>query len=196
MIKLCGLLLLTVILLGAGSQLLSSIVSVILSLRAGNPLPFIVAIVIPVVVITYAGRIDDERHLKPIMTIAGYATGAYMIATLFLALLPMGLSVSILGAAVMGGISAFLYDPSHLEQLGAFSPRGVIQTQLFNDAESGPSPAFISGISVQWTLLLVKQEEREKVLDMLQERPLLPVSFSVFLDCDVLVIHSRDASEV
>jgi hypothetical protein len=193
---LTGLLLLAVILLGAGSKILSSIVFVVLSLRGGNPIPFAAAILVPLGVITCAGRISDDRNVKSMATLVGYATGAYMLATVFLTILPMGLSISLFATAVMGAISALLYDPSQINRHNAHISQALVQRRLGSQHAQANRPALISGVASEWTTLVIEQTKRKGILEMLQERPLLKVSYTVFEDCDILIVHTVDMAEL
>ncbi len=194
MIKLIGYAVAGAIALVAGTELLASVVSIVLAFRLGNFSPLLVVIVLTVVLLLIVNRVSEDSPTRLILNILGYASISYLAVVAFVIVLPYGLLFAGIAAGTTVGICSFIKDPGSLntqftqfisQMQNAGSLNGIRQRVIpVGDGESFK-------LNSAHNILLLGKDTREKVIQMMRDRPLLPVSLTCYVDCDVLFISAK-----
>jgi hypothetical protein len=135
-----------------------------------------------VLVLIHLSRGEAETVPEMILNILSWAASAYMAVVIFFVALPLGLvpSLLVMGLSVFG-VKIAKNDEGFSQKLGKLVDKTVI---------AGSSIASVGQpVSLDFAALLVPREEKQRVLQLLRERPLLPVSLTRFEDANVLFIR-------
>jgi len=106
--KLIGYAIAGAIALVAGTELLVSVVSVVLAFRMGNITPLLGVIILTVGLLLVVKRVSEESPTRLIMNILAYAASGYLAVVTFVIVLPYGLIFSGIAAGVTAGICSFI----------------------------------------------------------------------------------------
>ncbi|MHA1963181.1 MAG: hypothetical protein ACXACG_00540 [Candidatus Thorarchaeota archaeon] len=192
-IKLIGLIFAGAIALAGGAELLASVVGVVLAFRAGNPFPLLLVGIVTIILLRVVKKQTEETPVKMILNIVAYAATGYLVVVAFVVALPYGLMASIVTAIATSVVISFIGDPSSiLSQVQNYVPstlggsinglpKRVVQT------EDG------SSFTVNFTnsVIVINPDHRDKVVDLMRDRSLLPTSLTHFEDLDVLFISNE-----
>ena len=177
------------------SQLISAVAGVVWSLRFGNPMPFILVIVITVVVLRLTKRQEDDTITERLLNILSLVSVGFLMMVVFVASMGLGVYFAIFaGAMAVIGCKA-VYDTDSLR--GSFSAlvNGDVSLgfsrsfQRFPDANESVLMGELEQIHPE--VIIIEKEYREKILSLLKERPRLPWSLSFLESVDALVITTR-----
>ncbi len=193
-IKLIGYAVAGAIALVAGAELLTSVVSIVLAFRLENITPLLVVIVLTVVVLLIVNRVSEDSPTRLILNILGYAAISYLAVVASVIVLPYGLIFAGIAAGATAGICSFIKDPSSLSpQIKQFISQ--IQTAGSLNGINNRVVAVGAGetfkLNACETILLLEKGAREKIIQTMRDRPLLPVSLTCYVDCDVLFISAK-----
>ncbi|MFW9806710.1 MAG: hypothetical protein ACFFFK_08285, partial [Candidatus Thorarchaeota archaeon] len=193
-IKLIGLVFAGAIALAGGAELLASVVGVVLAFRASNPFPLILVITVTMVLLRIVKSQKEETPVKMILNIVAYAATGYLIVVGFVIALPYGLMASIATAIATSIVVSVIGDPASIStQIKNYIPftlgnsfqgvsRKVVQT-------SDGSSFLVNSSS---TIIIIKPQDRHKVVELMRDRSLLPISLTHFEDIDVLFISKME----
>ncbi|RDE14269.1 MAG: hypothetical protein C4K47_04845 [Candidatus Thorarchaeota archaeon] len=190
--------LVVMVVLTVGTEILASIISVVVSARHGDLLPLILTFVGTLVLCLLVRRVKSHSPTRPILTMLAYGTIAYVAAVSFAYVLPWGLLASfITSVATILSFSAAAFPPSVWNYRGRSQLRSLA---LYTDNPSGQiTPTAIATLSSalmqQARVIVLQQEDRHKVIQLMKERPLLPVSITRLADCYAVIVTSSDADE-
>lgn len=198
LIKIIGLIIAGAIALAAGAELLASVVSVVLTFRAGNPFPLTSVVIITVVLIRLVQRQAEETPVRMILNIAAYAATGYVAVVAFVIGLPYGLVAAVVASVIAVIVCSLMGDPSSLfKQLQVGIP-GISLGMRFGLSKRmvpvGNGHSF--ALNTIHNVMLVNKSEREKIVQLMRDRPLLPVSLTSYEDSDVLFVTTDDDSMV
>lgn len=197
LIKIIGLIIAGAIALAAGAELLASVVSVVLSFRGGNPFPLTTVVIITVVLIRLLQRQIEETPVKMILNIAAYAAIGYVAVVAFVIGLPYGLIAAVVASVVAVIVCSIIGDPSSLFQQIGFA--GVSLGVRFDGLSKRMVPVGDGNsfaLNAVHKVMLVDKSEGQKIVQLMRDRPLLPISLTHYEDCDVLFITTGDDSMV
>ena len=189
-IKLIGFVFAGAIALAGGAELLASVVTVVLAFRAGNPFPLILVGLVTVVLLRILKRQEGDTPVKMILNIVAYAATGYLVVVAFVIALPYGLAASIATAIATSVVMSLIGDPTPLiTHVQDFVPSsvGVSMNGLSRRVvhrEDGTSFTVNSSNSI----IIINSEHRNKVIELMRDRTLLPISLTHFEDIDVLFI--------
>ncbi len=177
-----------------GAELLASVVIIVLAFRLGNISPLFVVIVLTVVLLLIVNRVSEDSPTRLILNILGYAAISYLAVVAFVIVLPYGLIFAGIAAGTTAGICSYIKDPGSLntqftqyisQMQTAGSLNGINQRAVtVGDGESFK-------LTSSHNILLFEKDTREKIIQMMRDRPLLPVSLTCYVDCDVLFISAK-----
>ncbi len=183
------------IVLATGAELLASVVSVVLAFRFGNFVPLLAVAVLTIVIQIVTNHAShDSRGFIVIKTLA-YAITGYLALTVFLIAFPYGLIISILtSGAVCVLSSAFRKQKlgiywTKVKQSLSHSQNGL-HGLANRQVPVGDGTSF--KLNSFHTIVILEEGVREKIVQLLRERPLLPVSFTHYEDCDVIFIADEN----
>ena len=185
--KIIGLIVGGAIALAAGAQLLASVVSVVLSFRFGNIVPLVLVLAVTITVLLIANRIPEESSARVIIKILAYGATGYLAVVAFVIALPYGFLVSIVAAGAVGVLSSMLGEQKILWN-------NVKQSLQSQNRYNGYSRSVPVGDGKSFRLnsfhniVILDEGMREKLIQLMKERPLLPISLTHYEDCDVLFI--------
>ncbi|TFG98766.1 hypothetical protein E4H12_05115 [Candidatus Thorarchaeota archaeon] len=189
--KLIGFAIAGAIALVAGAELLTSVVSVVLSFRQGDISPLAAVVIITVGLLLIVNRVSEESPMRLILNILAYAVSGYLAVVSFVIVLPYGLIFSGIAAGVTAGICSLIRDPevitsrlqefkSQIQSVGSL--KGVSKRII----PVGDGDSF--ALNTFHNILILKEGSRERVIQLMRNRPLLPISLTHFEDCDVLFV--------
>jgi hypothetical protein len=194
LIKIIGLAVGGAIALALGAELLSSVVSVVLAFRFGNSIPLFIVIVVTFGLILIKNNFQEETPSRMILKILSYFATCYLAVVAFVIALPYGLVMSIIIAGAVGVLSSVIGDNKEL----------LSQVTQSIKQHSGPKKHISKSIQIGDTqsyrlntfhsILLLKPNVIEKVVQLMRERPLLAISLTHYEECDVLFIAEKSDS--
>ncbi len=193
-IKLIGYAVTGAIALAVGAELLTSVVSIVLAFRLGNISPLLVAIVLTVVLLLIVNRVPEDSPTRLILNILGYAAISYLAVVAFVIVLPYGLIFAGIAAGTTAGICSFIKDPGSLNtQFTQFISQMQIAGSLngIQQRVVAVSEDESFKLNASENILLIEKDGREKIIQMMRDRPLLLVSLTCYVDCDVLFISAK-----
>jgi hypothetical protein len=178
--------------LTAGAQLLASVTSIVLAFRFGNIIPLAVVVILTIGTLLVASRVPEESAVRTIIKILAYAVTGYLAVTAFVITLPYGLVISIIAAGAVCVLSSIIGEQKtfwkHVRQSLQFENRlnGLsIRSVPVGDGSSFRLNSFHS-------IVILEEGTREKLVHLMKERPLLPISLTHYEDCDVLFIAEEN----
>jgi len=189
--KLIGYAIAGAIALVAGTELLVSVVSVVLAFRMGNITPLLGVIILTVGLLLVVKRVSEESPTRLIMNILAYAASGYLAVVTFVIVLPYGLIFSGIAAGVTAGICSFIKEPStvtsHLREfVSQIQSSGSLNGVTKRIVPVGDGDSF--SLNTFHNVLVLENGSRDKVIQLMRDRPLLPISLTHFVDCDVLFV--------
>ncbi|MDH4215087.1 MAG: hypothetical protein OEV85_14315 [Candidatus Thorarchaeota archaeon] len=178
--------------LAAGAQLLASVVSVVLAFRFGNIIPLAIVVILTVVILIVANRFPEESSARTIIKILSYAVTGYLAVTVFVIALPYGLIVSIIAAGAVGVFSSIIGEQQtfwkHIRESLQFENR--FSGLPIRSVPVGNGTSF--RLNSLHTIVILEEGTREKLVHLMKERPLLPISLTRYEDCDILFIAEEN----
>ncbi len=196
-IKLIGLVFAGAIALAGGAELLASVVAVVIAFRMGNPFPLIIVGIVTVVLLRVVKKQTEETPVKMILNIVAYAATGYLVVVAFVVALPYGIVASIATAISTSVVVSFIGDPSSLMgQFQEFLPSSVggpISNLSKRVVQTGDGSSFT--VNSSNSVIVINPDHRDRVVELMRNRSLLPISLTHFEDLDVLFItNKRDPS--
>ncbi|MFW9888372.1 MAG: hypothetical protein ACFFER_09330 [Candidatus Thorarchaeota archaeon] len=186
-LKIIGLAIAGAMALAGGAQLLSSVAFVVISFRSGNIIPLAIAVGTTVALMKLK-LLLAKNTLSGIIGILAYAASGYLAVIAFVGLLHYGMVTSLLGAAVTIILCSLMYDPSNLNEWMAMLSSDS-SVSLLN---RNPGVSILSSSKeVSHHIVLLPSESRDKVISLMRDRPLLPISLTHFNECDALFIDTK-----
>lgn len=182
-----------------GGQLLSSVTWVVVAWRLGNnaPLAIVWAGTLFILIIK---RTQKKDPLSMILNIISWACILYTSVVMLFVALPMGLVVafiamamtimvcnSIMNPDIVTGRISTLFEP--VESLSHSNP-------LVGNSTISTGAAWNSIEKLKMKAFVIPSSFRRNVIDLLRERPLLPVSFTRYFDCDVIIVRTSGEEKV
>jgi len=190
--KLISLTIAGAIALAAGAQLLASVVSVVLAFRFGNIVPLASVVILAVAVLLLASRVPEESSARTIIKILSYAVTGYLAVTAFVIALPFGLVMAIIVAGAVCVLSSIIGEHGtfwkQIRQSLQFESR--FNSLSIRSVPAGDGRSF--RLNSSHTIVILEEGTRERLVNLMKERPLLPISFTHFEDCDVLFITEKN----
>ena len=183
------------IVIAAGAELLASVASVVLAFRLGDFVPLLAIAVLTIVIQTLTNHVAYESRGFILMTALAYAITGYLAFTVFLIALPYGLIVSFLASGALCVISSI----SRKQKLGIYWKQVMQSLSRSQNGHHGlPNRQVPLGDGTSFklnsfhTVMILEEGGREGIVQLLRERPLLPVSFTHYEDCDVIFIADEN----
>jgi len=193
--KLIGWAIAGAIALVAGTELLASVVSVVLSFRMGDISPLVAIIFLTVSLLLIVKRVSEESPTRLILNILAYAATGYLAVVAFVIMLPYGLVFSGTAAGVTAGLCSLVKEPSMVtsplrEFISQMQSNGSLNGVTKRMIPVGDDDSF--SLNMFHNVLILENGSRDKVIQMMRDRPLLPISLTHFVDCDVLFITENN----
>ena len=184
-----------VVILAASAELLASVVSVVLAFRLGNLIPLLAVAVSTIILQILTNHVANESRGHIILTALAYAITGYFASIVFLIALPYGLVASILACGMVCAISSIFRKQKlsiywkHVMQSLGHSQNGF-HGRSYRQVPVGDGTSF--QLNSSHTVVILEEGFTEKIVELLRERPLLPVSFTHYEDCDVMFIADEN----
>lgn len=184
-----------------GGQLLTSVTGIVLAFRLGNAVPLVIVIIVSFLLLRISGSRKSESPLKDGLNILAWACAIFLMVTVMMITIPFGLVAAIISAGSIGLTSRFIQSPS--ESFGMIS-ESISKSGLAEIIDS--STMFIrrlEGNTTVWSevkglplvVFEVPTHERDKVLNVMRDRPRLPISLTLLTDFDVLIVETRKGND-
>lgn len=179
--------------LSLGRELLNSVTATVLAFRAGNALPILSVAVLTVVLLRVPAQLEKGTPQQVLLNALAWASAVYLSVTVFIAMLPFGMLIvfSATGATIL--VCGVISDPKELAQrLRAFwSHNGLIALSL---GERGGVMFSTSLASQGFKVLILPSESRETVVELLRNRPALPVSVVSLESNDFMLVKTKGSN--
>jgi len=192
-IKLIGLIFAGAIALAGGAELLASVVGVVLAFRTGNPIPLLAVVGLAIILLRIVKKQKEETPIKMILNIVAYATTGYLVVVAFVIALPYGLVMSIVTAIATSVLISFIGDPSSImSQIQGYIPSafgGAINGLPRRIVQTGNGSSFT--VNSTNIIVAINPDHRDKVVELMRNRSLLPISLTHFEEIDVLFISNQ-----
>ena len=193
--KLIGYSIAGAIALVAGTELLVSVVSVVLAFRMGDLSPLIGVILLTMGLLLVTKRVSEESPTRLILNILAYAATGYLAVVSFVIALPYGLIFSGIAAGVTAGFCSFVKEPSMVTSYirdfaSQIQSSGTLNGVAKRIVPVGDGESF--SLNTFHNVLILENGTRDKVIQLMRDRPLLPISLTHFVDCDVLFITENN----
>jgi len=197
MTKLIGYAIAGAIALVAGTELLASVVSIVLSFRLGDVSPLIGVILLTLSLLLIVKRVSEESPTRLILNILAYAAVGYLAVVAFVIVLPYGLIFSGIAAGATAGFCSFVKEPRTLtspirEFISQIQSNGSLTSVTKRIVPVGDGDSF--SVNTFHNILILEDGSRDKIIQLMRDRPLLPISLTHFVDCDVLFVTENNNS--
>jgi hypothetical protein len=161
----------------------------------GDISPLVAVIFLTVSLLLIATRVSEESPTRLILNILAYAATGYLAVVAFVIMLPYGLVFSGIAAGVTAGLCSFVKEPSMLtsplrEFVSQIQSNGSLNGVTKRMIPVGDGDSF--SLNMFHNVLILENGSRDKVIQMMRDRPLLPISLTHFVDCDVLFITENN----
>ena len=182
-----------------GGQLLSSVASVVLAWRLGNVQPLVVVWggTIIMLIIT---RKETKEPLSLLLNVVSWACIVYTGVVMLFVVLPYGLIAAFLamGGTIIG--CSRIKEPGGI--MGRFS--GLVEPlallgysiPILGQASVSHGRSWASIDKLKMKAIFLPNSMRAVVLDLLRERPLLPVSITRYEQCDIMMVRTDGDEKV
>ncbi len=185
-LKIIGLAIAGAIALAGGAQLLSSVAYIIIAFRSGDIIPFVLAIGTALALIQMK-RLLANSTLSAIIAILAYAASGYLAVVVFVGLLPFGLISSLVGASLTVMGCSVMYDPSQMNDWKSM----LFEDTPFSLTHGGSGASGLPpSLEISHQLVLLSSDSIGKIVALMRDRPLLPISLTRFNECSVLFIDT------
>lgn len=183
--------------LAGGSQLLASVVSIVLATRNGNSVPFVMVASVAFILSWLTRRCHRRRKVPSPLVIVAFGAVGYVVAVSFLVVLPWGIHWSFAAAAATAAVYSLVTD-----SLPIASKAPLLKTRSTSLRIGIMSGRIKPSTAVHWSELLqsmfrviiVPHQARNSVVQLLRDRPLLPVSLTCLNQCCALVVSTNSDS--
>lgn len=194
--KLIGYAIAGAIALIAGTELLASVVTVVLAFRLGDISPLVAVILLTVGLLLLVKRVSEDSPTRLILNILAYAASGYLAVVSFVIVLPYGLVFAGIAAGITAGICSIIKEPAILmpylqEFVSQIQSIGSMNIVSKRTVPVGEGDSF--SLNTMHNILILDDGSRDKVIQLMRDRPLLPISLTHFVGCDVLFV-SEDST--
>ncbi|MGY5859242.1 MAG: hypothetical protein RTU63_07725 [Candidatus Thorarchaeota archaeon] len=196
--KLIGYAIAGAIALTAGVELLASVVSVVVSFRAGDISPLFTVILITVGLLLIVNRVSEESPTRLILNILAYGVTGYVAVVAFVIVMPYGLVFAGIAAGATTGLCALVREPKMImeplkEFMSQIQSTGSLNGIAKRIVPVGDGDSYV--LNTFHNILILKEGSRDKIIQLMRDRPLLPISLTHFEDCDVLFVSEGNNPE-
>lgn len=173
--------------LTAGVELLASVVSVVVAFRAGDVSPLVTVILITIGLLLLVTRVSEDSPTRMILNILAYGVSGYVAVVAFVIVMPYGLLFAGIAAVATTGLCTLIRDPKIImEPLKEFTSQ-IQSTGSLNGIAKRIVPVGDGDSYVMnsfHNIVLLKEGSRDKVIQLMKNRPLLQISMTHFEDCE------------
>jgi len=181
----------------AGVELLASVVSVVVAFRAGDVSPLVTVILITVGLLLIVTRVSEDSPSRMILNILTYGVTGYVAVVAFVIVMPYGLLFAGIGAVATTGLCSLIRDPKVImtplkEFMSQVQSTGSLNGIAKRIVPVGDGDSYV--LNTTHNIVILKDGSRDKVIQLMKDRPLLQISLTHFEDCDVLFVsegHNR-----
>ncbi|UCE10425.1 MAG: hypothetical protein JSW61_00440 [Candidatus Thorarchaeota archaeon] len=183
-----------------GGEMVVSVTGVVLAFRFGNPLPLFLLASCSLLLIRVSASVNPVSPSHGIMNVIAWASVACFTFAVIIIVIPFGIHIALLSGALVVIGCRLIQEPSGvMDFVSQFSSllnhtSDVIATAINfeNGAELLPSiPSFPFD---NMKALILPKALTDSVVQVMRERPILPVSLVYLLDFDLLAINVADDS--
>jgi hypothetical protein len=178
--------------LSLGRELLNSVTVTVVSFRAGNILPLVTVAILTAILLRVAARFEKDTPQQVLLNVLAWASVVYLSVTVLVATLPYGILTVLSTTGVTIFVCGVISDPSDAEQkLRSFLPssNGLMPLPL---GDTGGAVFSVSLMRQGFRVLIPPKASREKIVQLLKDRPALPVSIVNLEDNDFILVKTKD----
>ena len=199
MLRIVGLVVAGAVALAVGASLLSSVVGIVTALRAGDIVPLFIVAVTTAIFLRLSARPSEKRTpVHVLLEVLGWTSAIYLFVIVLMWVLPFGVVPAILAAGITAMLCGFVRDPTGLNEkmsriaditssLG-LSPTGLSITSQLDGTQS----MWARIESLQYKVIIIPHKHFDTVIDLLKDRPKLPVSLTRLEDTDALIVRDEE----
>jgi hypothetical protein len=182
-----------------GGQLLSSVASVVLAWRLGNIQP-LVTVWGGTIIMLIIARKETKEPLSLLLNVVSWACIVYTGVVMLFVVLPYGLIAAFLamGGTIIG--CSRIKEPGSIKcHFSTFlEPVGSLghSIPILGRASVSHGRSWTSIDKLKMKAIVIPNNMRVTVLDLLRERPLLPVSITRYEECDIMLVRTEGNEKV
>jgi hypothetical protein len=182
-----------------GAQLLSSVASVVFAWRLGNIQPLVIVWGGTIVILIITRR-ETKEPLSLLLNLVSWACIIYTGVVMLFIVLPYGLIAAFLamGGTIIG-CSRIKEPGSIMWRFSALlEPMGSLghSVPILGRASVSYGSSWASIDKLKMKAIVLPNSVREAVVDLLRDRPLLPVSITRYEECDILMVRTEGNEKV
>jgi len=188
-----------VVILFLGSQLLSSVTWVVFAWRLGNITP-LVSVIAGTLLLLVLTRKQTSEPVSTVLDVVSWACIIYVgVVVLFIAI-PYGLVVALAGLGVTVLVFHNIKEPRGFTERfsSLLEPAGSLgqSIPMIGKTTITGSAAWSSINRLKMKAIVLPTSPRRTILDLLRERPLLPVSITRYEDCDIMIVRTEGEEKI
>lgn len=169
-----------------GTQLLTSVTWVVLSIRAGDYIPLLsISILTMVLQRISAVTRSDSKLVRILLDVLAGASMVYLFFIILIGMIPLGLVLSFTGAGLVILACLLFRNPSSLRK---------VLKELMESAETyqGHGTSWHSSDRQNISILQMSHHAFDDAVNILKDRPMLPVVLLHLEGADFLIIHQSE----
>ena len=187
------------VMLFLGSYLLSSVTWVVYAWRFGDILP-LVSVIVGTVLLLILTRRQTSEPISTILGVVSWACTIYVSVVVLFIAIPYGLVTAFIALGVTAVVLHNIKEPRGFSERfsSLVEPAGNLgqSIPLIGKTTVTRSAAWSSINKLKMKAIVLPTTLRGTVLDLLRERPLLPVSITRYEDCDIMIVRTEGEEKV
>lgn len=190
MFRIMGVVVAALVALSLGRELLNSVTATVLAFRGGNVVPILTIATLTVILLRVPARLERGTPQQALLSVLAWASVVYLSVTVFIATLPFGILAVFSATGITILLCGVISDPTEAEQKRRtlWSPEGLIPLPM---RETG-GVVFSASLEHQgFKVLIVPKESRETAVELLRNRPALPVSLVSLERNDFMLVKTK-----
>ncbi len=182
-----------------GSQLLSSVTWVVFAWQFGNFTP-LVSVIAGTVLLLILARRQTSEPISTILDVVSWACIIYIGVVMLFIAIPYGLVAAFIALGVTVMVFHNIKEPGGISERFStlLEPAGSLgqSIPLIGNTTVTRSAAWSSINKLKMKAIILPTSFRGTVLELLRERPLLPVSVTRYEDCDIMIVRTEGEEKV
>ncbi|NHJ15143.1 MAG: hypothetical protein EAX95_15780, partial [Candidatus Thorarchaeota archaeon] len=199
LIKMVGLMMGGAIALAAGAQILTSAIAIVVSFRYGNPVPMMLVAVSAVILLRTPRLFKDNGPFRTLQMVLAYAISTYLTLVVFIFLLPYGIIASLAGSSFAVIICSLVHDPREIQRFatGISLRDNARALETFGRSSKVRASATLElEAMTRMHVFLFPHGHEDKIVTIMRERPLLPISITRYEDFSVVVTSNGTSAKL
>lgn len=195
LIKLFGMAIAGAIALVVGVQLIGSATAIVLSLRYGDIIPFLLVTLATVILLRLPKMMKEGTSFRAALVVIAYGITGYLVLVVFILLLPFGVVASLTGSSFTLVLCSLVHDPAEVQLF-------VTDVQLKYNPQRMEITSTVSIERMMHALeskaldgnhvFQIRHGDEDKIVEIVRNRPLLPISITKYEDFSIVAVSTAN----